>query len=202
MALSSGISTYSQNKELKKIRARECETLFKTISKNATEMGMKVNENKTQLLCVSVAINSQVSSFIETENKIIESTSSMILFGFCFGNRPTVGPYVDFIKKKVNSRAWLIRHLKQAGVQQSDLATIFATTICPVIEYTAPVYHSLLTSTQSEELEKLQRRTLKIIYGHKTSYRPPLEMPASLHWKNEGKRFLKNSPAGGEKFHD
>ena len=105
----------------------------------------------------------------------MDSSSEMILLGFKFGNKPTVAAHVDFIISKFNSRSWLIRHLKQAGVPDQDLVKIFATVIRPVIEYAVPVYHPLLTEDQKSLIESLQRRILKIIYGYKTSYARALE---------------------------
>ena len=131
---------------------------------------MRVNSQKTQLLCISATLNSGDS--------ILESSDSMTLLGFNFSNRPTMSLHLELIKKKFNCRIWLIRHLKQAGLPQKDLATIFATVIRPVIEYAAPVYHPLITSSQSEELEKMQRKTIKVIYGHRMSYRKALEEAA------------------------
>ena len=43
------------------------------------------------------------------------------------------------------------------------------------IEYAVPVYHSMLTQAQSLEIEKLQRRIMKLIFGHKISYCKVLE---------------------------
>ena len=46
----------------------------------------------------------------------------------------------------------------------------------PVIEYAAQVYHSALTTDQSNRLEALQRLALKIIYGFDVSYPSAIEM--------------------------
>ena len=83
--------------------------------------------------------------------------------------------HVEFIKQKYYTRAWLLRHLKGAGVPEKDVATIFATTIRPVLEYAAPVYHPMLNQHQSDEIESLQRRSLKVIFGPETSYRTAME---------------------------
>ena len=36
--------------------------------------------------------------------------------------------------------------------------------IRPVLEYAAPVWHHLLTKTQSDQLEAIQKRAMRIIY--------------------------------------
>ena len=65
--------------------------------------------------------------------------------------------------------------MKLSGVPNNDIATVFMTTIRPVIEYACPVYNHMLTGSQIETLEAMQRRCFKIIYGHQTSYREARE---------------------------
>ena len=83
--------------------------------------------------------------------------------------------HVELIQKKYWARSWLIRHLKGAGVLQADLVKIYSTTIKSAIEYAAAVYHPMISSQQSDALERLQRLTLKVIYGWQTSYSDALE---------------------------
>ena len=40
----------------------------------------------------------------------------------------------------------------------------------PCFDYAAVVYHSLLSKTQSDAFERLQRKIVKIIYGFEESY--------------------------------
>ena len=98
----------------------------------------------------------------------------MTLLGFKFGHRPNLDAHMELVWRKFNVRMWVIRHLKQSGVPDKDIAAVFASTIRPAIEYACPVYSPMLTKSQAEDLEKMQRRVLKVIYGHKTSYRDAL----------------------------
>ena len=171
------VSVFSQSKEQRIIHAKECERTFVNIEKNARTMGMKVNPNKTQLICIGAAIHSETSSFITVDNDTrIESQDELVLLGFKFGNRPTVTSHVKFIERKVNVRIWILRHLISAGVPLSDVTAVYKSSIRSVIEYASAVYHTMLSMGQRDELERLQRRCLKIIYGHRTSYAKALEI--------------------------
>ena len=118
-----------------------------------------------------------MSSFIETPSDgRIESLGGLILLGFAFDERPTVAAHMDLVRRKFYGRSWLLRHLKQAGVPLSDIAKIYAAVIRSVIEYAAPVYGPMMSGVQSEELERLQRQSLKLIYGYRTSYSKALEL--------------------------
>lgn len=99
----------------------------------------------------------------------------MTLLGFPFGNRPNIDQHIALIEMKFNARSWLPRHLKNAGVPDADICNVYTTTIRSTMEYAVPVYHPLITSTQSEKLERLQRRALKTIFGFNIPYKETLE---------------------------
>ena len=84
------------------------------------------------------------------------------------------------IWKKYNARSWVVRHLKAAGVPNEDIIKVYTATIRSSIEYASAVYHTMLTTSQSEEIERMQRRCLKIIYGFRVSYREALERSGLL----------------------
>ena len=173
--LRNAISTFSHTKEKKLIRATECERAFAAVFDNATKIGMKVNPSKTQLLCLSSSNSCEVSSFVEHGGSRIGNVASMTLLGFGFDGRPSVHALVDLIRRKFNSRAWMIRHLKMSGVPDNDIVKVFCSVIRPVIEYVSSVYHPMLSLALSEEIESMQRRVLKIIFGFRTSYKTALE---------------------------
>ena len=65
----------------------------------------------------------------------------------------------------------MIRHLKQAGVPEKDILAVYTSNIRSVIEYDYP----MMNESNKNELEKMQRRVLKIIYGNQISYSTALE---------------------------
>ena len=82
---------------------------------------------------------------------------------------------VKAILKKVRYRTWYIHNLKRLGLSQAGLLVIYTSLVRPCFDYSCVVYHSLLTKSQSEALEKQQRKILKIIFGFDVSYRRALE---------------------------
>ena len=83
--LTDAILTFSQHLVDKKLHAKQCQGYFKTVSTNASALGMKVNENKTQLLCIAPAIHSSVSSYIKLED------GSKLYFQSCWPTRDHIG---------------------------------------------------------------------------------------------------------------
>ena len=59
-------------------------------------MGMRVNNKKTQLLCISPQVDQEQKTFIETpDGSKIESGDRLKILGFHFGPKPNVDAHVD-----------------------------------------------------------------------------------------------------------
>ena len=100
----------------------------------------------------------------------------MKTLGFIFNSNGDVSDQIDSLQAKFRSRIWTLRELKRHDFSEKDLLKVYTTMIRPVVEYSLVVYHSMLTSQQSINLEKLQARALKNVYGHIYSYRKLLEL--------------------------
>ena len=171
------VSTISQNKRVVNTHAPQSEAFFSKITQEASKINMKVNEAKTQLLCIS-ASNDDVHSFINTNGSRIESMPELKILGFWFSRRPGVSKQVSIMQAKFRSRLWMLWRLKNSGMQTCDLLYIYIkkSVICPVLDFCAVTYHSLLTATQSESLERLQKSAFRLIYGSETTYADALSI--------------------------
>ena len=70
--------------------------------------------------------------------------------------------------RKVSSRLYCLRQLKRAKTATKELITFYKTCIRPVSEYACQVYHNSLPKYLSDDLERLQKRALRIILPEKT----------------------------------
>ena len=122
---------------------------------------MLVNEKKTQLLCITSAINYDVRSFVRLPGEVRTSTDTLKVVGFTFGRRPGAAEHVKALRRSYGARSWAIRHLKRSGIGQETLVRIYCALIRPVLEYASPAFHTILTQQQSDELERFQRTSLK-----------------------------------------
>jgi hypothetical protein len=126
-------------------------------------------KKKTQLLCISDDREYAANSFVNLEIRM-KGDESMKILGFVFSQRPDVSAHVAHMREKYRKRAWIVRHLKKAGVSQRDLVQIYYSMVRSVLEYASGAFHTLLTKEESDELERLQRMSLKTIFGHHLSY--------------------------------
>ena len=81
------------------------------------------------------------------------------------------------ICKSAYSRLSLITKLRYVGVKTEDLIDIYKIFIRSVTEYCSVVFHSSLTTEQSNKIERIQKTCLKVILGDMyITYAAALEM--------------------------
>ena len=117
----------------------------------------------------------------------IKSSETMKILGFVFGSRPTADAHIASIKTKFRRRLWLLRNLKRSNLNSKDLTDAYTCFLRPILEYCSNVFHSMLNLTQSNEIEKLQKNALKMIFGYDYSYTDLLEMSnlTTLHERRD-----------------
>ena len=83
---------------------------------------------------------------------------------------PTVKKHVEYMLEKSRKKLWTIRHLKNAGLSSSDMLKVFNTVVRSTLEYAVPTYHPMLTGELSDEIESIQKRACKLIFGWSSQY--------------------------------
>ena len=66
-----------------------------------------------------------------------------------------------------NRKLFVLCRLKKFGVKDPELVSIYTGYVRPVLEYAVPVWHSSLTASQSNSLERVQKRASRIILGQR-----------------------------------
>lgn len=151
-------------------KARYTDLVANSICTRADQIGMKVNGKKTPLLMVSPPNGCDNRAYINMNGDRIDSMDNLKLLGFVFGREPNVREHVAEIKRKFRSRFWSMIHLRRAGFKGDQLLKLFNIFLRPVIEFCCVVYHPLLTATQSDEIERMQKQVVKLAYGYEKSY--------------------------------
>ena len=159
-------------KPVKIKQAFNTQNCFRSVSAKSGQIGMIVNAKKTGLLCVSDALSYRPETFILDENNNkIECVDTLKVLGFTFSSRPTVGPHVESIVKRMRQRSWALRHLRQIGFNTQELIKVYTSMILPIADYCSPAYHSLTTDIHDQMLERAQVEALRSIYGYGRSAR-------------------------------
>ena len=160
----------------KRAKAVRSSNLFRQITLIAQAMGMKVNSDKTMVLCVSDSRTYEAAAYIKDgEGHEIDSLDELKILGVHFSRKPDMAAQVASICKKFRARIWILRHLHHNGFTEDELLKVYKSVILPTHDYCSNVYHSSLTLSQTVVLERLQAKALRAIYGYEPSYRQLME---------------------------
>ena len=125
--------------------------------------GFQLNESKCKELRISFSRSESTVHHITINDKQIEVVSSAKLLGVVVSDNLKWNAHVDSICKKAATRLYFLKQLKRAKVPPKDMLLFYTTCIRPVLEYACPVFHNSLPQYQSNEMERLQKRALRII---------------------------------------
>ena len=129
------------------------------------------------MLAISGARSYKAKVHIHDENhNRIDSQDTLKALGFVFNTAADASDQIELLKHKFRARIWTLRELRRHGFSESELLKVYTSMIRPVVEYSSVIYHSMLTAEQTKDLERLQSRALKNIYGYVYSHKKLLEM--------------------------
>ena len=81
-----GVAELTVNKPTVHAHAHQSEDYFAAVADRASsELNMRVNVAKTQVLCISASASSTVDSYINTPGTSITSRKTLQILGFWFG---------------------------------------------------------------------------------------------------------------------
>ena len=158
-----------------KVLAAKSELQFGNVQELANKIKMRVNEKKTQILCIHANKDSKITSYIRTDTGEINSTNKLKILGFYFDSTPTAVCHVTQVINKFYVKLWSLRFLKRSGMAASDLLKVYETVIRAGVEYASVVYNSLIPKYMSDRLELVQKQACRIIFGRGISYQSLLD---------------------------
>ena len=101
---------------------------------------------------------------LHIDDKPIERVSTYKLLGIIFNNRLTWDDHVEYIVSKASKRIFCITKLVRShSVNNCDIIVIYCSIVRSILEY-CEVWHPGLSGQQSRDIERVQKRCLKIIY--------------------------------------
>ena len=110
----------------KKKHEVQTQNVFRRVVRRAESRGMVVNKGKTHILCVSDALNYKATVFIEdSDGNRVESGEKLKILGFHLDSRPGIHAHVEALKKRMRETTWILRHLRLAGFNTEELATVY-----------------------------------------------------------------------------
>ena len=133
------------------------------LSKWTKEEKGKINEKKSKVMIFNFTNDHQFSTRLTLEGQVLEIVDETKLLGTVVTNDLKWDRNVEEIVKKANRRLELLRRVSSFGASLSDLKTIYVLFIRSLLEQSCTVWHSGLTAQNTEDLERIQKTSLKII---------------------------------------
>ena len=131
---------------------------------------MIINFDKTKELVIGPpSITSNILPLRSPSGYNIERVSSAKLLGIYLDDKFSWSVHVEDMLSKAIQRLYFLKQLKRAGVPTAQLLHFYLVAIRPVLEYAAPVWHHLLNKSQTDQLEAIQKRAIRIIYSYTAS---------------------------------
>ena len=126
---------------------------------------MVINHNKTKEILFGSINYSNPPPPLNIDGHSVERVNTFKLLGIYISGDFRWDAQIDALCQKVNTKLYFLKQLKRAGLSPNDLLCFYSTAIRPVLEYACVVWHHGLTKTQSDRLEALQKRAVRIIWG-------------------------------------
>ncbi|XP_073243562.1 uncharacterized protein [Porites lutea] len=144
------------------------------ISSWSQENRLQLNPSKCKELQSCFTRSPPTHSPVELDGLAFESVNSAKVLGVTIRDDFKWNDHIFNVTSKAAKRLYLLSQLKRAGICASDLVLFYCSTIRSVLEYACQVFHSSLPYYLSEELERIQKRALRIIFPY-ASYNSALK---------------------------
>ncbi len=129
---------------------------------------MAINPSKTKEILFDFSKTQHSVPPIVIDNKEIERVKCAKFLGVTLSADLSWETHIDNIYKKATQRVHYIKLLKRAGITPEEQVKVYLSIIRPTMEYACQVWHPGLTQHQSDQLETVQRRVLRVIHPHMT----------------------------------
>ena len=96
----------------------------------------------------------------------LEAVQSAKLLGITITSNLSWNNHIGKVLKKASKCLYFLVQLKRAKLPSNDLVLLYTTWIRSILSYAVPVfYYALLKYLQDDDLERVQKRALSIIFA-------------------------------------
>ena len=137
----------------------------------ANDNKMVLNIEKCKIMHFVTAKRPIVLPDIQMNGSSIATVDEAKLLGVTISNDMSWCTHIADMVSRGSRALYMLYIMKKFRPPQEQMVKVYTTYIRPLLEYCAPVFHASLTAQQAQQLERVQKRALKIIAGYDNSYR-------------------------------
>ena len=130
----------------------------------ADEEKMEMNLKKCKEMIIDFRRNKTIIPPILIDSQQLERVTAYKLLGLWVDDDLKWKSNVEYLVKKAAKRLFLLKVLKSYNAPVQDLKLFYTSVIRSILEYCAQVWHGNLTKDQSRDLERIQKRAVRIIF--------------------------------------
>ena len=130
---------------------------------------MKMNAKKTKIQIFNFSKKYQFTTSIKLQNQALEIVDEKRILGVYLTSNLKWDKQVDVLIKSANMRMRWLHAAKKFTDDRKILKQIYTIYIRSILENAAAVWHSGLTQNNIDDLERLQKASLRVMYGNKFS---------------------------------
>ena len=143
--------------------------IMEDISSDAAQVDMTLNAKKSKIMTISFL--KSTPSF-KQPIPLEMSAQQCKLLSITISSDLKWEVYITNITKQANLALSMLKFFFKLSCPAFHLLRIYTSFICPVLEYSCPVWYFCLTTSQSYSIESVQKQALRIICGQgKLPYR-------------------------------
>ena len=136
---------------------------------------MVISSKKTKIMVFNKSFIYDFMPDINIFNgETLEVVEEFKILGLVISSDMKWQKHTDYICKKGFIQLWLLRRLKKLGANKKILLDIYNKHVRSIMEYASPAWSSMLTTENIDQIERVQKSALLIIYGP-NSYQKTLE---------------------------
>ena len=170
----------------------------------ANANNLKVNEKKTFVMffnksrTLDYPVEYQVG-----DSDILSEKSSTKLLGVILSNTLNFEENTQYIVRRASRKLWLLRRLKQLGLDEDTTLQFWTAECRPRLEYMAPLWTGSLSVQQSRSIDSVQRTALAICQdaGWGLSYRESLVRTGLDRLDTRRETLARRWGEGAAKYH-
>ena len=127
---------------------------------------MKLNEKKTKNMIFNFTHDNQFSTDIKLKGETIETVRETKLLGVYINDKLNWNDNTRNIVRESNKRMRLLHRARQFTRNIKHLKQIYMLQVRSKLEQSAVLWHSGITRKDCQELERIQKSAMKVIFGN------------------------------------
>ena len=122
---------------------------------------MKLNDMKCKEMRVCFLRESPELSPLVINGQILEVVYKVL--GLIIQSNLKWNDYINSVVSKASKRLYILHVLRRSGIPAEDLVTLYHALVRSFLEYFCVLWHRAISSHHADDLERVQKRALRII---------------------------------------